>query len=137
MTESLSLRNSPLRLGPRPGASRLDERLSAVTSEIGVWLGGRYRNDQELAAQAQVDHLLSIINTDGEVMVDGELSISQAEYRQWLPRAGGVLARIYCKGSAAAAQCRGYSNVMMMNSLCRTARAAPQRSARQVPQRKM
>ena len=35
MTESHSLRNSSLRRGPRQGASRLDERLSALTSRSG------------------------------------------------------------------------------------------------------
>ena len=41
------------------------------------------------AHAAQIDDLLSIINTDGRFLVNGELSISEDEYRAWLARAGG------------------------------------------------
>ena len=46
------------------------------------------KSEETLAARsAQIDDLLEVINTDGELRVNGGLSIGEAEFRQWLARA--------------------------------------------------
>ena len=47
------------------------------------------KSEETLAARsAQIDDLLEVINTDGELRVNGGLSIGEAEFRKWLARAG-------------------------------------------------
>ena len=69
-----------------------DGRLSRseLLSAFGWRVDSKDSSGGQLAAHtSQLDDLLGIINTDGEVRVNGEASISEPEFKAWLGKTGG------------------------------------------------